>query len=119
MKSGAVYIMANRKNGAMYTGSTSKLVQRTYQHREGLIEGFTKTHGCKQLVWFAVHGDLQEARLRELQIKRWKRGWKVRIIEETNPDCRDMWFGIQGLERTEERRVGEEGVSRWRARWAR
>ncbi|MGH6694529.1 GIY-YIG nuclease family protein [Sphingopyxis sp.] len=96
MKSGAVYIMANRKNGAIYTGSTSKLVQRVYQHREMLIEGFTKTHGCKLLAWFEVHEDLQEARLRELQIKRWKRSWKVRMIEEANPDWRDLWFEIQG-----------------------
>src|SRR3546814_16677897 len=106
MKSGAVYIMANRKNGAMYTGSTSKLVQRTYQPREGLIEGFTKTHGSKQLVWFEVHGDLQEERLRELQIKRRKRSWTWRIIKETNPDRRDLWFEIQG-EGCEERRVGK------------
>ena len=68
----------------------------TCQHREGLIEGFTKTHGCKQLVWFEVHEDLQEARARELQIKRWKRSWKVRMIEEANPDWRDLWFEIQG-----------------------
>lgn len=66
MKSGAVYIMANRKNGAIYTGSTSKLVQRVYQHRTMLIEGFTKTHGCVFLVWFEAHEDLQEARRREL-----------------------------------------------------
>jgi len=96
MKSGAVYIMANRKNGAIYTGSTSKLVQRVYQHRTMLIEGFTKTHGCVLLVWFEAHEDLQEARRRELQIKRWKRSWKVRMIEETNSDWRDLWFEIQG-----------------------
>jgi putative endonuclease len=96
MKSGAVYIMANRKNGAIYTGSTAILVQRIYQHREGLIDGHTKTHGCKRLVWSEVHEDLQEACKRELQIKKWKRNWKVRMIEETNPDWRDLWFEIQG-----------------------
>ena len=64
MKSGAVYIVANRKNCAIYTGSTSKLVQRVYQHRTMLIEGFTKTHGCVLLVWFEAHEDLQEAEAR-------------------------------------------------------
>ncbi|MEQ1725488.1 MAG: GIY-YIG nuclease family protein [Sphingopyxis sp.] len=88
--------MANRKNGATYVGSTSKLMQRVFQHREGTIEGHTKTHGCTKLVWFEVHDDMQEARRRELQIKKWKRSWKVRMIEETNPDWRDLWFDIQG-----------------------
>ncbi|MGV3730012.1 MAG: GIY-YIG nuclease family protein [Sphingopyxis sp.] len=78
------------------TGSTATLVQRVYQHREMLIEGFTKSHGCTLLVWFEVHEDLQEARRREWQIKRWKRSWKVRMIEEANPDWRDLWFEIQG-----------------------
>lgn len=96
MKSGAVYIVANRKNGAIYTGSASKLVQRVYQHREMVIEGFTKTHGGVKLVWFEVHEDLQQARAREPQIKRWKRSWKVRMIEEANPDWRDLWFELQG-----------------------
>lgn len=95
MKSGAVYIMANRRNGAIYAGSTSKLVQRTYQHREGLIEGHTKTYGCKLLVWFEVDDDLHEARRREFQIKKWKRSWKIRLIEESNPDWRDLWFDIR------------------------
>jgi putative endonuclease len=95
VKGGAVYIMANRRNGAIYTGSTANLVQRTYQHREALVEGFTKEHGCKLLVWFEVHDDLQEARRRELQIKKWKRSWKVRLIEEANPDWRDLWFDIR------------------------
>ena len=95
MKSGAAYIMANRRNGAIYTGSTSQLVQRIYQHREGMIEGNTKTHNCKLLVWFEVHDDLQEARRRELLIKKWKRSWKVLLIEQTNPDWRDLWFDIR------------------------
>jgi putative endonuclease len=86
MKPGFVYIMANRKNGTIYTGVTSDLPGRVYQHREGLVPGFTKRYGCKLLVWFEAHDDLQEARARELQIKEWKRSWKIRLIEETNPD---------------------------------
>ncbi len=94
MKSGFVYFMANRKNGAIYTGVTSNLTKRVYQHREGLIVGFTKQHGCKRLVWFEQHDDLQEARARELRIKKWKRDWKIRLIEESNPDWNDLWFEI-------------------------
>ena len=94
MKSGAAYMMANRHNGAIYTGSTSNLVQRTWQHRELLIEGFTKEHGCTRLVWFEMHDDLQDARMREWRIKKWKRSWKIRLIEETNPDWRDLWFDL-------------------------
>jgi len=91
-KPGFVYFMANRKHGAIYTGATSNLINRTYQHRNGLIEGFTREHDCKLLVWFEAHDDLDEARLKELQIKKWKRDWKVRRIEENNPDWRDLWF---------------------------
>ena len=94
MKSGFVYFMANRKNGAIYTGVTSNLTSRVYQHREGLIDGFTKQHGCTKLVWFEQHDDLQNARARELQIKKWKRNWKIRLIEESNTDWNDLWFEI-------------------------
>lgn len=74
MKSGFVYIMASRKNGTIYIGSTSNLLQRVYQHRHGLIDEFTRENGCKLLVWFEAYDDLQEARRRELQMKEWKRG---------------------------------------------
>ena len=91
MKRGFVYMMANRKNGVIYTGVTSELIKRTYDHREGLIDGFTKRYGCKLLVWFEAHDDLQEARKRELQIKGWKRAWKVRLIEEENVEWDDLY----------------------------
>ena len=91
MKPGFVYIMANRKNGTIYTGVTSDLVGRAYQHREGLAHGFTRRFGCKLLVWFEAHDDLQNARRRELQIKEWKRNWKIRLIEESNPDWNDLY----------------------------
>jgi len=96
MKSGFVYIMANRKKGTVYIGVTSNLAQRVYQHRNELIEGFTKTYGCKILVWFAAYDDLQNARHRELRMKKWKRSWKIRLIEEENPDWKDLWFEICG-----------------------
>ena len=91
MKAGCVYMMANRKNGTIYTGATSNLIKRVHEHREGLIDGFTKRYGCKLLVWFEVHEDLQEARQRELQIKEWKRAWKVRLIEEENFEWNDLY----------------------------
>ena len=91
MKAGFVYIMANRKNGTIYIGVTSDLVGRAYQHREGLAPGFTKRYGCKLLVWFEAHDDLQGARLRELQLKEWKRSWKVRLIEENNLERDDLY----------------------------
>jgi putative endonuclease len=94
MKAGFVYIMASRKNGTIYIGVTSDLAGRIYQHREGLIDGFTKRYGCKSLVWFETFEDLQEARRRELQMKEWKRAWKIRLIEEQNLDWEDLYPGL-------------------------
>ena len=91
MKAGFVYIMATRKNGAIYLGVTSDLVKRVWAHREGVIGGFTKRYGCKLLVWFEVYDDLQEARLRELRMKEWNRAWKIRLIEERNLDWDDLY----------------------------
>ncbi|NGP17108.1 GIY-YIG nuclease family protein [Devosia chinhatensis] len=88
--------MVNRKNGTDYTGVTNDLVRRTYEHREGLAPGFTKTNGCKRLVWYETHDDISEAILREKRIKRWLRAWKVRLIEEQNPDWNDLWWEITG-----------------------
>ena len=94
MKAGFAYIMASQRNGTIYTGSTSNLVQRAGQHRTGLIDGFTKEHGCTLLVWFEAHDDLQEARRRELQIKKWNRIWKLRLIEEVNPEWKDLYESL-------------------------
>jgi len=91
MKAGFVYIMANRKNGTIYIGVTSDLPRHAYEHREGLIPGFTKRYGCKLLVWFEAYDDLQDARLRELQMKEWNRSWKVRLIEENNLEWDDLY----------------------------
>ena len=90
-KAGYDYIMANRKNGTIYIGVTSDLIARVYQHREGLVAGFTKRYGCKLLVYFEVYDDLQDARQRELQMKEWKRSWKVRLIEESNLEWADLY----------------------------
>ena len=94
MKAGYVYMMASRKNGTIYIGVTSDLIARVYQHREGLVAGFTKQYGCKLLVWFEAFDDLQDARQRELQMKEWKRAWKLRVIEEMNPEWEDLYESL-------------------------
>ena len=91
MKAGFVYIMASDKNGTIYIGVTSDLIKRAYEHREGVVAGFTKKHGCKLLVWFECFDDLQQARHRELQMKEWKRAWKIRRIEEKNLEWHDLY----------------------------
>lgn len=94
MKAGFVYIMASGRNGTIYIGSTSNLPKRGYEHREGLIEGFTKKYGCKTLVWYEGYDDIQEARATELRMKNWNRQWKLKRIERMNPDWRDLWVDI-------------------------
>ena len=90
-KPGWVYIMANRRQGTIYLGSTSNLVQRAWQHRTSLIEGFTKDYGCTMLVWFSDCGSIEAARERERQMKKWRRAWKLREIEALNPGWDDLF----------------------------
>ena len=92
----AVYITANRKNGTLYTGVTSNLVQRIWQHREGLFEGFSKKWGCTRLVWYEVHEEISAAIRREKSIKAYRRQNKINAIENQNPDWQDLWFEITG-----------------------
>jgi putative endonuclease len=91
---GYVYMMASRRNGTIYLGVTSDLAARSYQHRNGLIIGFTKAHHCKLLVWYEVHDDLDNARLRELQMKKWNRQWKLSEIERMNPGWNDLFESL-------------------------
>ena len=93
-KPGYVYIMASARNGTIYIGVTSDLPGRAYQHRNGLIAGFTRKYGCKLLVWYEAHDDIQDARLRELQMKKWKRQWKLREIERMNPGWEDLFASL-------------------------
>ena len=85
-----VYILASDRNGTLYVGVTNDLARRIYEHRNDLIEGFTKRYGVHRLVWFEVHGDINEAIIREKRIKKWNRSWKLRVIEEMNPDWIDL-----------------------------
>ena len=97
-----VYIMASRRNGTLYTGVTSNLLQRIYQHREEAVPGFTGKHGVKRLVWFEQHATMEHAILREKRIKKWLRVWKLELIERDNLGWRDLAedFGFPPLEPT-------------------
>ena len=86
-----VYIMASRRNGTIYLGVTSNLPKRAWEHRNGGVAGFTKKYGCHLLVWYEVYDDLDAARQRELQMKEWKRAWKVKEIEGMNPNWDDLF----------------------------
>jgi putative endonuclease len=94
MHGGYVYILASAANGVLYVGVTSDLVRRIYQHRNGLIEGFTKKYSVKLLVYFERHDDIQSAIQREHNIKHWSRKWKVRLILSGNPDWKDLYDSI-------------------------
>jgi putative endonuclease len=93
-KPGYVYIMASRRNGTIYIGATSDLAKRAYEHRNGLIRGFTRKYGCKLLVWYQAFDDLDAARHRELQMKEWRRAWKLAAIEAMNPAWDDLYQSL-------------------------
>ena len=86
-----VYIMASGRNGTLYTGVTTDLARRTYEHREGQLEGFTRKYAVKMLVWFEIHESVTSAIAREKAIKRWRRAWKLALIEADNPQWRDLY----------------------------
>jgi putative endonuclease len=85
-----VYLLANRQYGAVYCGVTSDLLARMHQHREGLFAGFSRKHSTHRLVWFEQHATMETAILREKRIKNWNRQWKINLIEEANPNWRDL-----------------------------
>lgn len=86
----AVYILASRRNGTLYTGVTSNLPERVRQHREGTYSGFTSQYGVHRLVWYEAHATMETAILREKRIKKWNRGWKLELIEKSNPEWADL-----------------------------
>ena len=91
MAGGFVYIMTNRRNGILYVGVTSNLPSRAYQHREGVVDGFTKRYGLKLLVYYEAFDDIRLAIQREKTMKHWPRAWKVRLIHEMNPQWNDLY----------------------------
>ena len=91
MRGGWIYILTNRPNGTPYIGVTSNLIQRVWQHREGVVPGFTKRYGLKRLVYFEAYDDISVAIQREKNVKHWPRTWKVRLILASNPEWRDLY----------------------------
>jgi putative endonuclease len=93
-KQPAVYILASKRNGTLYIGVTSNLSKRAWEHRNGLIEGFTKRYGVHTLVYYELHGEMASAISREKQMKHWSRAWKLELIEKQNPNWTDLWEEI-------------------------
>jgi putative endonuclease len=91
-----VYMPASAKNGTLYIGVTNDLVRRVWEHREGMIAGFTKRYGIKMLVYSEAFDDIRDAVDRETRLKKWKRRWKLELIEKTNPDWSDLYETILG-----------------------
>jgi putative endonuclease len=94
MKSYWVYILASRPRGTLYIGVTNNLARRVYEQREGLVEGFTKEHSVKMLVYYEQHATAGAAIQREKNIKHWSRKWKIDLVCSLNPDWRDLWDEI-------------------------
>jgi putative endonuclease len=91
-----VYILASAPGGTIYIGVTNDLVRRIYEHRIGVADGFTKKYGIHRLVYFEQYGDVELAIQREKRLKKWNRAWKIRLIEEKNPDWVDLYPQIAG-----------------------
>ncbi|MFC1595754.1 GIY-YIG nuclease family protein [Candidatus Margulisiibacteriota bacterium] len=94
MKKYYVYIMASKRNGTLYIGVTSDLIKRIYEHKSGIADGFTKKYNVYNLVYFEEHNDIRDAINREKQMKKWNRNWKIELIEELNPEWRDLYVEV-------------------------
>ena len=92
-----VYILASKRNGTLYVGVTNDLARRMAAHKAGLVPGFTKQYGVTLLVYFEAYGSIIEARAREHSLKRWRRAWKLKLIEDLNPDWRDLTDELNSL----------------------
>jgi putative endonuclease len=90
----AVYMLASGRNGTLYTGVTSDLIRRVWEHKHDVVDGFTKTYGVHRLVWYELHETMNAAIGREKAIKNWKRTWKIELIEQSNDDWRDLYATI-------------------------
>jgi len=89
-----VYLLASERNGTLYLGVTSDIIHRVWQHKNGSVEGFTKKFGVKTLVYYEIYKDAEQAIKREKQLKKWRRAWKLELIEEKNPEWRDLYVDI-------------------------
>lgn len=86
-----VYLLASKKNGTLYIGVTSELIKRVYEHKNNLADGFTKKYGVHTLVYYEATSEMNSAILRERQLKKWRRAWKIELIEKSNPQWRDLY----------------------------
>ncbi len=89
-----VYMLASRKHGTLYIGVTRDLIRRVYEHKTKVVRGFTAKYGVDRLVWYEIYDDPTNAITREKELKKWRRDWKIRLIEESNPDWADLYPGI-------------------------
>jgi len=94
-KQPAIYILASKRNGTLYTGVTSNLIKRIWQHKNDLIDGFTKQYTVHLLVYYELDDNMDTAIQREKQLKKWNRAWKIQLIEGKNPSWKDLWKEIQ------------------------
>ena len=94
MKEYFLYILANKKNGTLYTGLTNNLIKRVYEHKQDLVPGFTRKYKVHRLVYYEQFTDIHSAIAREKRIKKWKRQWKINLIESTNPDWLDLYDSL-------------------------
>ena len=93
-KQPAVYMLASKRNGTLYIGVTLNLVKRIWEHKNNMVEGFTKRYGVHQLVWYELHNNMESALEREKRMKGWKRKWKIELIESMNPNWQDLYHTI-------------------------
>lgn len=93
-KQPAVYVLASKRNGTLYIGVTSNLQKRGWEHKNNVVEGFTKRYGIHQWVYYELHKDMVTAITREKQMKKWNRAWKLKLIEAQNPEWKDLWEDI-------------------------
>ena len=94
IKQPVVYILASERNGTLYIGMTSDLVKRVWEHKNNLVEGFTKRYNVHYLVWYELHESMRSSIEREKKMKEWKRAWKIKLIEENNPNWNDLYDSI-------------------------
>lgn len=94
MKHYYLYILSNKKNGVLYIGVTNNIIKRIHEHKEKLVESFSKKYNCNKLVYYEVFSDIKEAILREKRMKKWKREWKVNLINKLNPEWKDLYQSI-------------------------
>lgn len=89
-----IYILSSKRNGTLYIGVTSNLVKRIYEHKNNIIEGFSKKYNIHKLVYYEITDDIESAIRREKQLKKWNRKWKMNLIEKNNPEWKDLYFGL-------------------------